>query len=214
MDRIRVFREMLEDCGLIDLEYKGPKFTWRNNRSNEAFIVERIVMAFANASWREMFDISLVFLEVAVGSDHNPLILNANCSLNKVRKPFKFESFWTTEESCKTIISEAWHQTVEGSKMYRLCKKLSGCKKRLKDWHRVNFEDMRLQIAMLKDKLEEVQRKQEMGLNSDLYIEEKILVTKLVDLWQKESMFWHQRSRVDWLRMGDRNSHFFDLKTI
>ncbi|KAF7136176.1 hypothetical protein RHSIM_Rhsim08G0187900 [Rhododendron simsii] len=177
----------LKDCGLIDLEYKGPKFTWRNNRSNKAFIVERIVMAFANARWREMFDITLVFLEVAVGSDHNPLILNTNCSLNK---------------------------TVEVSKMYRLCKKLRGCKERLKNWHRVNFEDMRLQIAILKDKLEEVQRKQEMGFNSDLYIEKKILVTKLADLWQKASMFWHQRSHVDWLRMGDRNSRFFHLTNI
>lgn len=46
------FHGMLCDCSLVDLEFKGPKFTWRNNRSNGNFIMERIDMAFANAEWR------------------------------------------------------------------------------------------------------------------------------------------------------------------
>ncbi|KAF7143722.1 hypothetical protein RHSIM_Rhsim05G0192100 [Rhododendron simsii] len=48
------FNDMLSECGLVDLEFKGPKFTWRNNRSGEDFIMERIDMAFANSEWREL----------------------------------------------------------------------------------------------------------------------------------------------------------------
>lgn len=214
MGRIRVFREMLEDCGLTDLEYKGPRFTWRNNRNEGGFIMERIDMAFANARWREAFDTALVMVEVAVGSDHNPLLLNTDFSLNKVKKPFKFESFWTTEEECKQIVSEAWAQNVIGNDMFRVCKKLRGCKDKLKEWHKNNFEDLRLQIAVLKDHLTDVQKKSEVGFSSELYMEEKVVITKLADLWQKDSMFWNQRSRVNWLRMGDRNTRFFHLTTI
>lgn len=105
--RLGSFRDMLNDCGLVDLEFKGPKFTWRNNRSAENLIMERIDLAFANAKWREEFDQAMVFVEAAVGSDHNPLILNTSFPLNRVGKPFRFESFWTTEESCKPVIEEA-----------------------------------------------------------------------------------------------------------
>lgn len=125
---------MLNDCGLVDLECKGPRFTWRNNRTEGGFIMERIDLAFANLEWREKFDTALVFVEAAIGSDHNPLVLNTNFSLNKVRKPFRFESFWTTEEECHRIISTAWDKVVEGPDMLRLCKKLRGCKENLKVW--------------------------------------------------------------------------------
>ncbi|KAG5528802.1 hypothetical protein RHGRI_029458 [Rhododendron griersonianum] len=82
--RLGSFRDMLNDCGLVDLEFKGPKFTWRNNRAAGDLIMERIDMAFANANWREEFDQAIVFVEAAIGSDHNPLILNTSFPLNKV----------------------------------------------------------------------------------------------------------------------------------
>lgn len=86
------FHGMLRDCSLVDLEFKGPKFTWRNNRSNGNFIMERIDMAFANAEWRELHDQAMGFVEAAIGSDdsdHNPLVLNTSFPLGKVGKPFQ-----------------------------------------------------------------------------------------------------------------------------
>ncbi|KAF7150276.1 hypothetical protein RHSIM_Rhsim02G0151600 [Rhododendron simsii] len=38
--RIDAFHDMLNDCGLVDLECKAPRFTWRNNRTDGAFIME------------------------------------------------------------------------------------------------------------------------------------------------------------------------------
>ncbi|KAH7840676.1 hypothetical protein Vadar_020103 [Vaccinium darrowii] len=104
---ISEFHGMISESGLIDLEFKGPRFTWRNNRIGEDFIMERIDMAFANAKWREMFDKAMVFVEPAVGSDHNPLVLNTDVPLNKVGRPFKFESFWITEPGCKEVIVDS-----------------------------------------------------------------------------------------------------------
>lgn len=212
--RLSSFHDMLNVCGLVDLEFKGPKFTWRNNRADDGFIMERIDMAFANSKWRERFDKAVVLVEAAIGSDHNPLILNTSYPLNKVKKPFRFESFWTTEEDCGLIVTEAWAQYVNGSKMAKVCKKLRGCKDKLKDWNRVNFGDIRFQIAVLKDRLSDIQKQLEMGFNPDCLMAEKELIRKLEDLWQKDSMYWHQRSRIKWLQLGDKNSRFFHLSTI
>ncbi|KAF7131590.1 hypothetical protein RHSIM_Rhsim09G0083100 [Rhododendron simsii] len=214
LGRIRAFNDMLNDCRLVDLGCIGPRFTWRNNRAEGGFIMERIDMAFANMEWRERFDTALVFVEIAVGFDHNPLLINTNFSLNKVRRPFRFESLWTTEEECHHIIVKAWDQVGAGSKMFRLCKKLRGCKDDLKVRQRNNFEDLRFQIATLWDQLAGIQKENENRFNADNYVKEKVMITKLEDLWQKEAMFWHQRSRVNWLRMGDKNARFFHLSTI
>ncbi|KAF7142855.1 hypothetical protein RHSIM_Rhsim05G0135000 [Rhododendron simsii] len=102
--------DMISADGLVDLEFKGHIFTWRNNRSEGSFIMERIDMAFANSGWRELYEHAMVFVEAAVGSDHNPLILNTDVPLNKVGKPFRFESFWLSDEECSVVISEAWNQ--------------------------------------------------------------------------------------------------------
>ncbi|KAF7142356.1 hypothetical protein RHSIM_Rhsim05G0134900 [Rhododendron simsii] len=60
----------------------------------------------------------------------------------------------------------------------------------------------------------EVQSMLEKGFNHQLVAEEKSLEKELEDLWQKDAMYWHQRSRIKWLQMGDKNSRFFHLSTI
>ncbi|KAG5553067.1 hypothetical protein RHGRI_011057 [Rhododendron griersonianum] len=212
--RLSSFHEMLTTCGLVDLGFKGPRFTWRNNRLGRDLIMERLDMAFANDKWRELYDQAIVLVEAAIGSDHNPLILNTSFPLKKVRKPFRFESFWTTEESCKLVITKAWEAFYEGSGLSKVCKKLRGCKEKLNVWHQQNFGDFRLQIATLKDRLVHIQEQQVFGFNPVCMAEEKIIKSKLEDLWQKDAMYWHQRSRIKWLQMGDKNSRFFYLSTI
>lgn len=53
----------------------------------------------------------------------------------------------------------------------------------------------------------------EQGVNQEVLREERLLIGKLEDLWQKDTMFWQQRSKI-WLQLGDRNSRFFHLTSI
>ncbi|KAH7852206.1 hypothetical protein Vadar_021818 [Vaccinium darrowii] len=103
-------------------------------------------------------------------------------------KAFRFESLWTTEEKCREIISEEWQKDWEGSSL--------------------------MKISVTKEKLLEVQELLDAGFNTDLAVTEKDLKRKLEDLWQKDAMFWHQRSRVKWLTLGNKNSRFFHLTTL
>ncbi|KAH7571633.1 hypothetical protein JRO89_XS04G0106100 [Xanthoceras sorbifolium] len=40
----------------------------------------------------------------------------------------------------------------------------------------------------------------------------KIIEAELSNLLAKEELYWHQRSRADWMRAGNKNSKFFHLK--
>ncbi|KAH7851462.1 hypothetical protein Vadar_011960 [Vaccinium darrowii] len=186
---IIAFHGLISDCGRVDLEYKGPKYTWRNNRRGEDFIMERIDLAFANSKWRELYDKAMVFVEPAIGSNHNPLLLNTDVPLNRVGKPFRFESFWATEDSYKSVVEDSWIQNQEGSLMYSVCQKLRTCKVNLKNWSKQLFGDLRSKIDYAKEHLIEIQRQLELKFNPDLLLEEKKLLETLKDLWQKDSMF-------------------------
>ncbi|KAH7837746.1 hypothetical protein Vadar_017480 [Vaccinium darrowii] len=211
---ISAFHDLISDCGLVDLEFKGPRFTWRNSCSGDSFIMERIDMAFANSKWRELYDKAMVFVEPAIGSDHNPLILNTNVPLNKVGKPFRFESFWVTKDGCRIVVEDSWNHGQEGPLMYSLRKKLRLCKDNLKVWSKHNFGGLRLKINHAKEQLIDIQSQLEQEFKPDLVAEERRLLHLIEDLWQKDAMHWHQRSRVKWLQMGDNNSRFFHLSTI
>lgn len=50
------------------------RVTWRNNRTGDAAVVERLDKAYSNIDWREDFPQAMVFHEPAIGSDHSPIL--------------------------------------------------------------------------------------------------------------------------------------------
>ena len=48
MRQMEDFQKVLEDCGLSDLGFKGPKFTWNNGYLDAFFTEERLDRVAAN----------------------------------------------------------------------------------------------------------------------------------------------------------------------
>ena len=53
--RVQMFKDYLDSCGMVDLGYHGPKFTWVNKREVGHFIQERLDRGFANIDWRDLY---------------------------------------------------------------------------------------------------------------------------------------------------------------
>lgn len=49
--RTNRFHVCINQCGLIDLGFKGPKYTWSNMRRNNRLIMQRLDRGLANRSW-------------------------------------------------------------------------------------------------------------------------------------------------------------------
>ena len=49
------FREVLDECNLLDLGYVGNKFTWSKTLPNGGMVWERLDRAVSMADWFELF---------------------------------------------------------------------------------------------------------------------------------------------------------------
>ncbi|KAJ4847307.1 hypothetical protein Tsubulata_045084 [Turnera subulata] len=93
LNRLARFRDWMEECGITDLGFKGPRFTWFRG-----MIRRRLDRMLANDSWRARFEDASVFHLLRVKSDHRPLLLresNNNQGLGSTR-PFRFQAAWLT----------------------------------------------------------------------------------------------------------------------
>lgn len=61
------------------------------------------------------------------------------------------------------------------------------------------FRDLGEKTLVAKVHLIGVQDQLGRGFNPDLVSLERNLTSTLKDLWQKDAMFWHQRSHIKWL---------------
>ncbi|XP_028095770.1 uncharacterized protein LOC114293006 [Camellia sinensis] len=157
MTQIHAFLELLSDCALMDLEFNGPPFTRSNNQRGSLNIWERLDRAVATADWRTLYPYAQVFHDIQVGSDHCPLILNCILALKRVPWLFKFETMWSTSPECEEIIRKNWVDQFVGSPMFRLAKKLRACREGLKVWSKEHFGNNKIQIALIKSQLANLQ---------------------------------------------------------
>lgn len=88
----RGFQKFIHDCGLVDLGFSGYPFTWRNNRSGDDYIQERLDRVLATPSWNLLFNQSSITHLETVGSDHNALLLNLRTVPARSRVPFCFDA--------------------------------------------------------------------------------------------------------------------------
>nr|XP_016433117.1 PREDICTED: uncharacterized protein LOC107759646 [Nicotiana tabacum] len=93
LSRNNLFWNCINECNLIDLGYKGSKYTWTNKRySNKtSLILERIDRSFANEGWIEQYPEATVLHLPRTHSDHCPLQINlVGPPNNKPSRPFRF----------------------------------------------------------------------------------------------------------------------------
>lgn len=105
------FRQVIDDCALIDLGYKGGNFTWWNNKEGEHSICERLDRVLVNHSWCRGFPYAKIIHSVAAHSDHVSIVLQIEGDFSRFKgpKPFRFEAMWVKTEGYGRVIEQAWH---------------------------------------------------------------------------------------------------------
>ena len=106
-NQMQAFRDILEECGIMDLGFVGSKFTWHKHYDNFT-VWERLDRAVATNEWFSLFlDTQVRHLDVTT-LDHKPLLINPDGMDCKQQRPFCFKHMWMSEPGCGVTIEAVW----------------------------------------------------------------------------------------------------------
>ncbi|KAI8026584.1 hypothetical protein LOK49_LG02G02270 [Camellia lanceoleosa] len=209
------FRNVIADAHLADLGFVEPIFTWSNNRGGNALVQERLDRGFANDAWQLLFPHAKVYPMACTSSDHLPICVDICGAKEQRQSPasghrmYRFEAMWLRHASCEQVVADNW-LPFSNVDVRSLVSTIAHVSSSLRRWDRNVFGCVKRQ---LKEKTDQLQRLLTLSSNfPDDVAEICKLRCDIDELLERESIFWGQRARANWLKDGDRKTSFFHSK--
>lgn len=207
------FREAADACCLVDMGYTGPDWTWEKKVSGSSYTRVRLDRVLATPEWSLNFPMVVVRHVHAACSDHCALWLRLEVDSRAARldwlpKLFRYETMWEAHDNFGAMLESKWGESRATNSM-EMTEKLARLSGSLQAWGKDEFGCVVKEIKKLR---ETVDRLREAPGRRGPTREEIKAQDRLAELYHREEIMWRQRSRVLWLKEGDRNTRFFQQK--
>lgn len=207
--RIRDFNQCLSDTKLDDLNFRGTTFTWWNKRKLTP-LAKKLDRCLVNDEWYSAFPSSVALFGSPSFSDHAVISVLLEPGRTRSKKPFRFYNYLLQNPDFLVIICTSWFAfNVTGSAMYRVTQKLKLLKNVIREFSKQNYSGIEKKTALAHEKL---LLAQEVTLSNPSTLNASAEISALQD-WEElsaaETAFYFQRSRINWLSLGDGSTRLF-----
>lgn len=216
MNAIREFQDVVEKCDMMDLVQVGPSFTWSNCQDDNP-ISKKLDRVMINNVWINEFPHSFVTFESGGVSDH----MRMHTQLRDVppvnMKPFKFFNHLIGHPKFLEVVERVWNESPpffhSQSALGMFQEKLKALKFDMRGLNKDLYGDLPGRVKLAYEELCARQTEAMQNLQTSTF-------EAASDAWEHwhhisviEEQFYYQKSRVQWLGLGDRNSRFFHKVT-
>ncbi|XP_013745364.2 uncharacterized protein LOC106447969 [Brassica napus] len=160
--------------------------------------------AAGNSKWAEDFPTARCMYLAYEGSDHKPVLSIFEPGEKKRRGIFRYDRRMKDNPEVTDIVKQAWkessNKTISG--------RIAAVRGAISLWNKKKQNNSRI---LIQQKQEELETALSSAINDTGLINK--ISQDLQVAYTAEEAYWKQRSRLLWLRLGDRNSGYFHATT-